>query len=152
MPYATEVKVESMMAQFALDGTTSPDSTQVAAIITDVDAELDVVLAAQGVTTPVTAPADFLSWVTGIASIGVTARVLRSAFPDVTGPGEQPAYRYWQKLYDTALAGIKDGSMIPPTVSAGGAISPSTYFIRNPDAEEDLGDIAEPKFKMAKDY
>lgn len=152
MAYATEAKVESMMAQMTVTGSTKPTSTQVALIITDVDAELDVVLAAQGIATPVTAPADFLNWLVGISSIGVTARALRSMFPDVTGPGEQPAYRYWQKLYDGALAGIKDGSMIPPTVSAGGAVSPSTYLTRNPDAEEDLGDIAEPKFKVGKDY
>ncbi len=152
MTYATEAKVESLMSQFSISGSTKPTTTQVAGIITDVDAELDVALAAQGVTTPVTAPTDFLSWIAGVSSIGVVARVLRSSFPDVAGPGEQPAFRYWQKLYDGALGGIKDGSMIPPTVATGSATAPSTYFTRNPDAEENLGDIAEPKFKMAKDY
>lgn len=152
MAYATEVRVESLMSQFDISGSTKPTTVQVARIITDVDAELDVALAAQGVTTPVTAPTDFLNWLIGISSIGVTARVCRSAFPDVAGPGEQPAFRYWQKLYDGALDGIKDGSMIPPTVATGGAVSPSTYLTRNPDTEENLGDIAEPKFKMGKDH
>lgn len=148
MAYATEVRVEALMGQFPISDSSKPTTTQVAVIIGQVDALVDAALATQGLTVPVTAPAYFLEFVTGWSTNGVVAQVLRSGFPDVIGPGEQPAFRYWQRLFDDVMVGIKSGDLIPAdAVRAGIFVAPSTYLTRNPDENEDLGDIAEPLFK-----
>jgi hypothetical protein len=89
-----------------------------------------------------------------IGVAGVAARALRTMFPDATGAGETPAHADYQKIFDDGLAGLKDGTLIPddPAVvgSTSGYVAPSTYFTRNPDAEEELGEIAEPFFSRGK--
>lgn len=152
MPYATEVKVEGNIAQHTIDGTSAPTSAQLTVIIEDVDGLIDSCLASQGVTVPVTTPAHFLDFLEGLSAAGASARALKSKFPDATGPGETPAYSYWQKIFDNGIMGLKDGSLIPNDAVKGSLIAPSTYLTINPDTEVDLGDIAEPIFKVAKDY
>lgn len=152
MAYATEAKVEALMAKFAVDGSTTPTNTQLTIIIDDVAGDMDSRLAAKGVTVPVTSPAYFLDYLEGINSMGAAARTLRSMFPDVSGPGEQPAYNFWQARYNAFLKGVDDGSVIPPDAMKGETVAPSTYLTRNPDTEEDLGDISEPLFKMGSTF
>lgn len=153
MAYATETKLEALMAKFSVDGGSSPDSSQVAVIIQDVEGEIDTALRTQGISTPVTTPAYFLDWLEGLATAGAAARALKSMFPDATGAGETPAYAFWQTIYNNGLRDIKNGTMIPPEVTrSGSGISPSTYFTRNPDEEEDLGDISEPMFRIGKTF
>ena len=79
--YTTEVKVEALIAQFAISGTSAPTSTQLTIILEDVAGELNTCLAAQGVVVPVIAPAYFLDWLEGLASAGSAARALKSMFP-----------------------------------------------------------------------
>ena len=151
MAYATEADVEALMAQVTISATTSLTSTELAIIIDDVAGEIDTALASQDVVVPVTAPTYVLNWLEGVNSMGATARALRSLFPDVAGMGEQPAFAFWQRLYDNALKGIRDGSMIPPDLARSDtSVAPSTYLTRNPDDELDLGDIAEPFFKVGQ--
>lgn len=151
--YATEVKVESLMAQFIIDETTSPSSTELTTIIEDVEGEIDTALRTQGVSTPVATPTYLLDWLEGLASTGAAARALKSMFPDAGGPGQVAASEFYQRIYERGLAGIRDGTMIPPeAVSSGSSVSPSTYFTRNPDEEEALGSIAEPFFTRSKTF
>jgi hypothetical protein len=150
MTYGVICDVEGLMAQFTISGTTKPDDTKAGVILDDVSDEIDVVLAAYGLTVPVTAPAYFLAWLGLLNAYGATAAILKSMFPGSTGPGENPAWAFWEKRYREGLAGLKDGSLIPgEAVPAAAFPDPSTYLTRNPDQDEDLGDIAEPRFKRS---
>lgn len=150
MPYAELNEIRRLMAQFQVLATSRPTDEQANTIINDTDAEVNVHLAAAGVLVPVATPAYFVDWLSLVVGYGSCAAILKSMFPGAIGPDETPAFAFWEARYRNALKGIDDGSLIPPVVPVGPAtneILPSTYFTRNPDGEEHLGDIAEPFFK-----
>ena len=153
MTYAVIADVQGVIPKWILDGSSTPSNAQATAIIDAVSEEIDTVIAARGITVPVAAPAHFLAGLVMLNVYGGAARVLRAMFPDATGPGETPAYAYWEKQYDEGIAGLKNGSAIPASVEAAGVyVDPSTYFTRNPDTEEDLGEIAEPTFRRGMTF
>ncbi len=150
MPYAELSDVQALLAKFSIGGTTKPTVTQATAIIRDVSAEVDAALAGAGFAVPVTAPAWFVNYLGLVNQYGAASAILKAMFPDVSGPDETPAYAFWESRYQKALAALRNGSAIPPGLAAGSAqVTPSTYFTRNPDEEEDLGEIAEPFFKRS---
>ena len=150
MAYAVLADIQALIAKFTVGTATTPTTTQAGAIISDVQDEIDTMLAANGVAVPVTAPAHFVSALGLVNQYGAAAAILKSMFLDAVGAGETPAYAFWEERYRRGLASIKDGSMIPPDVLFNEAsVAPSTYFTRNPDTEEDLGTIAEPFFKRS---
>ncbi len=151
MAYATLDEVRALMAQFTIGATSTPSVTQAQAIVDETSDEIDMRLSAAGVAIPATAPAGFLSFLGRLNAYGATAAILKSMFPGATGAAETPAYAFWEKRYLAGIKAIVDGTAIPPDAPTGsGTVNPSTYFTRNPDAEEDLGDIAEPRFKVSK--
>ncbi len=148
MAYATITQLQGLLAKFTLSTTTTPTTAQATEILSQVSQEVDVALASKGVAPPVASPSYFVDWLEHVNCYGAAAQVLKSAFPGSRGQAEEPAYAYWQKLYDQSMKGIKDGSMLPPGLTANDSyVAPSTYFTRNQDEEEDLGDISEPLFK-----
>ena len=150
MAYADLDDVQGLIAKWTVGTTTTPTMTQATAIINDVSFEIDAALSANGIAVPVTTPAWFVSWLSLANQYGAAAAILKSMFPGATGPDETPAYAFWESRYQKALKGIKDGSLIPPGLATNEAtVAASTYFTRNPDTEEDLGDIAEPFFKRS---
>jgi hypothetical protein len=154
MPYADRADVEALMAQFAIGAYTKPSGPQVDAIIAATSNELDAWLSGAGVTVPVTEPAYFLGWLSSVNAYGAVAAVLKSMFPDSVGPGETPAWAFWESRYKAALKGISDGSMLSGAIlGTAGRITPSNYFTRNSgDEEEVLGSIAEPFFKRGMQF
>ncbi len=151
MAYGTLVKVQGLMAQFTIGASTSPTTTEAATILDETSDEIDMRLSAAGVAVPATAPAGFLIFLSRLNAYGAAAAILKSMFPGATGAAETPAYAFWEKRYQAGLMSIVDGSAIPPDAPAGsGTVDPSTYLTRNPNAEEELGDIAEPRFKMSQ--
>ena len=151
MAYAVRTDVEGLIAQFTLDANSKPTQTQADTLIDDTGDEIDVVLSSAGVAVPVTTPTYFKEALKFLNAYGAAAAILRAMFPDATGSGETPAYAFWEARYKAGLKGLKDGSHIPPGVTrSAGYVPPSTYLTRNPDEEEDLGDIAEPQFKVGQ--
>ena len=59
-----------------------------------------------------------------------------------------------QRLLETAIeAARRAGQDIPAGVGTTGAgAEPASYYTRNPDTEETLGDIAEPTFKRGMTF
>jgi hypothetical protein len=150
MAYAALSDVQGLIAKFPIGTTTKPDVTQAETIITQVSAEIDAVIAGQGYAVPVTLPVWFLDALKLLNAYGAAASVLRSMFPDRVGGDENAAAMeaYYAGQYNRGLRRLATGEGIPPGMVAGSAqVTPSTYFTRNPDEEEDLGDIAEPFFK-----
>lgn len=153
MAYAVIADVQDLIAQFPLSTTSTPTTAQATTIMNDTANEIDMRLSRAGVTTPVTTPAAFLRALALLNAYGTAAAVLKSMFPAATGPGETPAYAFWEKRYQDGLAAISDGSFLPDdvvVVGSSGLVEPSTYLTRNPDSEEDTGVIAEPMFKIGK--
>lgn len=150
MAYGTRAKVEELMAQFVLSTSSKPTGVMTDNIIADTDAEIETHLAAAGIGVPVTTPSYFHNWLCRLSAYGATAAVLKSMFPAAVGPGEVPAFAFWEARYRAGIRGIDDGSLVPADLVTSAHITPSTYFTRNPDLEEHLGNIAEPFFKRGK--
>jgi len=141
------------MAQFSIGASTKPTTTQATSFVDEIDAEINVLLEKHSVTTPVTSPAAFLTWLGNVSANGATATVLKSMFPDATGPGETPAYSFFEKRYQDALKELRAGDVIPASLlESEDDAGPSTYFTRNPVDEEDLGGISEPYFKSGHSF
>src|SRR3990170_7005507 len=152
MAYAVRADVQALLPKFTLGAATKPTSTQATAIINDVSAEIDAALAGAGFAVPVTTPSWFVNYLGLVNQYGAAAAILKAMFPEAAGASDQtPAiYAFWEARYQRALKSLRDGSAIPPGLAAGSAQgTPSAHFTRNPDEEEDLGDIAEPFFKRS---
>lgn len=151
MAYSEIDDVRDLLGKFALSSTTKPTEAQAIALTDQVGAEIDSVLSAAGYTVPVTAPTYFVSALKVLNSAGAAAMVLRSMFPDAAGAAATESYAFFYQWYKDGLARLRDGSGVPPEVTTNAAyVTPSTYFTRNPDEEEELGDIAEPFFTRSK--
>jgi len=152
MAYAVIADVQALLPKFTLGAATKPTSTQATAIINDVSVEIDAALAGAGYAVPVTAPSWFVDYLGLVNQYGAAAAILKAMFPEAAGSADTvPAiYQFWESRYQRALKALRDGSAIPAGLAASSAqVTPSTYFTRNPDEEEDLGDIAEPFFKRS---
>lgn len=147
--YSTVGKCAGRMAQYGgLSASTHPTVDEATDILEDIASQINAVLASKGLSVPVTAPAQFVTFLGAVNTWGAVAEILKSRFPDATGPGETPAYALFERRYQDALKGLADGSLIPSDVGRSEAAKPSTYFTRNPDTDEDLGANAEPLFTM----
>lgn len=145
MSFATVADIQRLMAQFPITSSGKPTSTQIESILADTEHEVNTHLSSAGVTVPVTAPDYFLNWLGLLASYGATAAVLKSMFPNATGPAETPAYAFWEARYKLGLKGIDDGTLVPSDLITSHRVKPSTYFTKNPGGEESLG-VHEPWF------
>ena len=151
MAYATQADVDSLIARYVPTTTTTPNLTQSALIIDGVSDEIDSAIAGAGYTVPVTTPAYFLDYLSYVNALGAAAAILRSMFSDSTEGAAIGAYQFWYDWYKSALERLAGGEGIPPEVTTNAAyVAPSTYLTNNPDTEVDLGDIAEPLFKIGQ--
>src|SRR3990172_2903351 len=127
MAYAALSDVQGLLAKWEITASSKPNATQAGAIITQVSAEIDSVISSAGYAVPVTTPAWFLDALKLLNCYGAAAAIIRSMFPDATGPDETPAYAYYAAQYKAGLARLAaDG--IPPDVPRGtGTVNPSTY-------------------------
>lgn len=150
MAYTDTTAVNGVLGDHAATSGSTPGLTQLSAIIEGISSQIDVCLKSVGVASvPVTSAADstFATFLAEVNKWGATAEFLKGMFPEATGPGENPAFAFWQKKYDDVLKGWKDpdGPFGLPTGLLGGPgdADPSTYFTRNPSEEEVLGDLQE---------
>ena len=144
MSYALLARVQGMIATITIDASSVPTSTQATQMIDDVSDEIDAVLGGVGVSVPVTAPSWFLNRLALLNSYGAAAMILKSAYPEASGPGENPAYAFWESRYKEGLKAIRSGQDVPASLITSGenqGMQPSSYFTRNPDEEEELGDL-----------
>lgn len=152
MAYATLADVQGLLAKFTIDGSSTPTSTQATAIIDDINDEIDTLLASSGLLVPVTTPAYFVDMLGMLNAYGAAVLIAQAMLPDRAGATDPSTalYSVWDSRYRAAMARFAKGEGIPPDAPRSGRLSPSTYFTRNPDAEETLGDIAEPTFTRSQ--
>lgn len=144
MAYASLARIQGLLGRFVIDDDSNPNHTQAESIIDDISDEIDGVLSGLGATVPVTTPAWFLDKLAILNGYGAAATILKSAYPEAQGPGENPAYAFWEARYRKGLQALKDKTEIPLSIlggNSGSSIRPSGYFTRNPDEEEELGDL-----------
>lgn len=142
MAYTSTAQVQGLIGAFTISDTSVPSLTQVNSIIDSISDEIDSVLAGIGFTVPVSTPDYFTRRLALLNAYGVAAAVLKSAFPEARGPGENPAYAFWETRYRDGIKALRSEQDIPSTSAATGSGTPSSYFLRNPDEEEVLGDLA----------
>ena len=147
MAYTTTALVNDILGPHQATSSTVPTVTELGAIIDGVASQVDVVLKSAGVATvPVTGSMDstFFTFLAEVNKWGAAAEFLKAIFPEATGPGESTAFGFWQKKYDDTLKAWRDGKDIPAGLLGGSNdVSPSSYFTRNLNDEEVLGDLAE---------
>lgn len=145
--YSSTTLVNEVLGPHATTATTTPTTAQLSNMIDGINAQIDSVLLGAGVSSvPVTSShnASFAAFLIEVEKWGSAAESLKAMFPEATGPGETPAFGFWQKKYDDTLKAWRDGKDIPSTLLGGANDpSPSTYFTRNPGTEEVLGDLME---------
>ena len=150
--YTDAADVNQLLGPHAATASTTPSLTDLGEFVDEVEAEVNVALAGAGVDAiPVTGDATFQTYLGFVVQWGAAAAHLKGMCQETTGPGESPAFRFWEVKYQAALKLLRDGTDIPTALMAGGDDNPlpTSYFTRNPDTEEDLGDIAEPFFKRS---
>lgn len=144
MTYTSVAQVQALIASYPIGASSKVTPTQVQLMMGAVSDEIDVALASNGISTPITNPAGFVSRLAILNAYGTAAMVLKSGYPEATGSGADPAYAFWEARYQAGLKSLFDGSGIPNDVlvlTGTGSIQPSSYFTRNPDEEEILGDL-----------
>ena len=147
MAYTDTDGVNGILGPHAATSSTIVTLTQLSTIIDGISAQIDTVLKGAGVATvPVTGGLDstFNTFLVEVNKWGAAADFLKGMFPEAVGPGEQPAFAFWAKKYQDVLKAWREGKDIPAGLLGGANDpSPSTYFTRNPDQEETLGDLLE---------
>lgn len=138
MVYATFEQVSSRIARLDLDDLTPVTQNNVELFADDVSAEIDSALVALGYGVPVTEPTWFMNRLRSLCSDGAAAITLKASFPDAKGPGEQPAYAYYEKRYQNGLKQLNAGAH-PKKAELGTA---DTYLTQNPDLDVPLNTSA----------
>ena len=137
------------------DANSAMSEVEADSIVANVQDEIDTLLSSQGVVVSVAAPTHFLGKLKLLNGYGAAARILKSILPDVVGPGETPAYMYWEGLYREGKKSIQDGTGIPgDAVMVGGnanaAGSTATHLTDFPDENPEQGVNARPRFEKWK--
>ncbi len=143
MSYSTTEQVNRILGPHAVTATTPVTTSDVDALRSDVSYKIDAVLISEGASVPATdtTVTDYLG---AMESWGVTAQVFKALFPEASGPGEQPAYAYWQSLFTDALSSLP--KLVQGWANAGlitlrAKRKASSYFTENKSEEADLGDL-----------
>lgn len=105
MAYCSLADVQALSPKWTYNETSQPTSTQVEALITQIAAEIDVALAFNGQTVPVTEPASFVSGLRYINAYGAAALAEHGMFPDSSEKGSTP---HWKALWETYREWLKE--------------------------------------------
>ncbi|KKL83979.1 hypothetical protein LCGC14_1969340 [marine sediment metagenome] len=108
MTYAVEADVQERMARIAISDVSKVTSSQVTDIEAQIAAEIDSLLDYKGVSVPVTSPDWFVTRLQGLSADGTTSIVLKSFFPEAVGPGESPAYAFYESRYRRGLKMLEE--------------------------------------------
>ena len=123
-----------------LSATTSPTLTEAATIHEGISADVDAAVVMGGLAVPVTTPAALVSWLGAVEAWGTCAEILKTRFQDLSGVNSEGAWTFFEKRYQDAIAQIRAGNA---ATLAGAGCEPASYYTRNPDTDEDLGDLSD---------
>lgn len=115
MSYCTISDIIALNPKRNYSSTTTPTGTQVSLFIDLIAADIDVLLASKGYTTPVTTPATFITWLKLLNALGAGAMAEESMFPETTEKGNTPHASILRKQYDERIKKLEEGSISPET-------------------------------------
>ena len=132
MAYAALADVQAINPKRTYGASTTPTTTQVAGFIDDIAAEIDSLLSARGLATPVTEPASFLAHLTHVNAVGAAARAEFAMFPEAaeSPAGSPQGDRLWGQYQEYLRALRKDA--LPVTMVHDDV--PASFFTENAGA------------------
>jgi hypothetical protein len=116
MAYCTITDVQSLNPKRTYGATTTPTTTQVNSLIDLIAADIDVILAAKGYTTPVTTPTAFANWLKLLNAYGAAAEAEAAMFPETVDKGSTPHANDLLKKYNERLEMLRKGEVTPESI------------------------------------
>ena len=152
MAYAALADVQAVNPKRTYGASTTPTTTQVTAFIDDIAAEIDSVLSARGLATPVTEPASFLAHLTHVNAVGAAARAEFAMFPEAaeSPAGSPQGDRLWGQ-YQEYLRALRRDAL--PVTQVHDDV-PASFFTENAGNTEPYESIAwrEPRVRRSMEF
>lgn len=143
MSYCTSTEVGNLNPKRTYGASTTPTSTQVTALITQVAVEIDAILESLGYTVPVTEPANLVNFLKYVNAYGAAWLAESGMFPETTEPGETAHWQILKKTYDKYMDMLLSGK-IPPALEEGVlGHDVASYYTEMSDQD----DFPEPVFR-----
>lgn len=154
MSYCTSADVQALNPKRTYGAATTPTLTQVQAFVNSIAGEIDTVLQGRGLTTPITLPAEFVTFLKQLNAVGAAAMSERAMFPEASGMmgGTSAASMHWRQ-YQDGLKFLKDGQL-PSSLDSAESL-PFSFFGDNRETEEEPEDTYEwqkRKFGKNKEF
>jgi len=144
MSYCTLEDVQALNPKRSYSSSTTPNATQVNALIDLVAVEIDSILQAQGYTVPVTTPSNFVNALKYVNAYGAAALAEAGMFPETTDPGQTAHWQMLNKKYEGWLEQLRKGE-IPSSLSPGtSSADVASYYTQMGDKD----DFPDPPFRM----
>ena len=153
MSYCTLTNVQALNPTRTYGAATTPTTTQVGTFITQVAGEIDTVLQGRGLTTPLTTPAEFVTFLTQLNAVGAAALAERAMFPEAQGlMGTTSAGSAHWKQYQEGLKYLKEGALPSDAAADPAAFS---FFEKNQGNDTEPTEEhswQNPKFGINKEF
>lgn len=149
MAYCTITDVQALNPKRTYGDTTTPTQTQVETSIDQIGNEIDSILLARGLTTPITTPTEFVAHLKQVNAYGAAALAEMAMFPEAGGPGATSHGSDLWKIYKNMTTRLEKGEL-PTAVETTG---PRSFFTEHPTTEptEDQP-WRKPKFGKDKEF
>lgn len=152
MAYAAPADLNRHLGKFVagFTATSVPSTNDAPTFLDDIAGEIDGILNARGIATPVTiasAPQSFLDFLKVTNAIGAAAQIVAALFPHPAGPSGTTYDEFLDQQYEQRLKGLRNGEGIPDVVlpgGTGGSLARS-FWTTNPT--DDDGNEHAPTFR-----
>ena len=133
MAYAALADVQAINPKRSYSASTTPTTTQVTGFITDIAAEIDSILTARGLATPVTTPSEFVAHLAHVNAVGAAARAELAMFPEAaeSPAGSPQGDRLWGQYQEYLRALRKDALPVAQIAD----MTPASFFTENAGSE-----------------
>lgn len=153
MSYCTITDVRGLNPKRTYSATSTPTADQVEEFVIKIAGEIDTVLQGRGLTTPVTTPTEFVTFLEQTNAVGAAALAERAMFPEASGlMGTTSAAAVHWKQYQDALKWLMTGNL--PTGTTAEAL-PFSFFEQHKATDEEPQDTptwVRPKFGKNKEF
>ncbi len=152
MSYCTSADVQAANPKRTYSASTTPTLVEVGEFVSQIAGEIDTVLTGRGLTVPVTAPAEFVTFLKKLNIVGAIAMCENAMFPEAVGQmSNVAAERFW-KQYRDGIKFLEDGQL--PSAAGSTTGLPFSFFTENQgDTEpEETHEWRKPKFRKNKEF
>ena len=151
MAYAVLADIQALNPKRTYGASTTPTSTQVEALITQVAVEIDAILEAQGYTVPVTTPANLVNFLKYVNAYGAAYLAEAGMFPETSEMGSTPHWKVLKEIYDKYMKMLLEGK-IPASLGIGAESINVGSFYTEMDDQDDFPDPVFRKRSEDKEF